>query len=82
MPEHTFVLFPEGDLGRTWFGTTPEESDLLASSVANVSIVDTGVAVTTVQKTDPVNVETKVTMICLPSFETADQVYTMDTNPS
>lgn len=82
MPEHTFVLFPEGDLGRTWFGTTPEESDLLASSVANVSIVDTGVAVTTVQKTDPVNVETKVTMICLPSFETADQVYIMDTNPS
>lgn len=82
MPEHTFVLFPEGDLGRTWFGTTPEESDLLASSVANVSIVDTGVAVTTVQKTDPVNVETKVTMICLPSFETADQVYIMDTNPT
>ena len=82
MPEHTFVLFPEGDLGRTWFGTTPEESDLLASSAANVSIVDTGVAVTTVQKTDPVNVETKVTMICLPSFETADQVYIMDTNPS
>lgn len=82
MPEHTFVLFPEGDLGRTWFGTTPEESDLLASSVANVSIVDTGVAVTTVQKTDPVNVETKVTMICLPSFETADQVYIMDTDPS
>lgn len=82
MPEHTFVLFPEGDLGRTWFGTTPEESDLLASSVANVSIVDTGVAVTTVQKTDPVNVETKVTMICLPSFETADQIYIMDTHPS
>lgn len=82
MPEHTFVLFPEGDLGRTWFGTTPEESDLLASSVANVSIVDTGVAVTTVQKTDPVNVETKVTMICLPSFETADQIYIMDTHPN
>lgn len=82
MPEHTFVLFPEGDLGRTWFGTTPEESDLLASSAANVTITDTGVAVTTIQKADPVNVETKVTMICLPSFETADQVYIMDTNPS
>lgn len=81
MPDDTVVMFPEGDLGRTWFGTTPEESDLLASSVANVSITDTGVAVTTVQKTDPVNVETKVTMICLPSFETADQIYIMDTNP-
>ena len=82
MPEHTLVLFPEGNLGRTWFGTTPEESDLLASSVANVTITDTGVAVTTMQKADPVNVETKVTMICLPSFETADQIYIMDTHPS
>lgn len=79
MPEHTLVLFPEGDLGKTWFGTTPEESDLMASSVANVSIVDTGVAVTTMKKADPVNVETKVTMICLPSFEMADHVYIMST---
>lgn len=81
MPANTVVMFPDGDLGRTWFGTTPEESDLLASSVANVSITDTGVAVTTIQHADPVNVETKVTMICLPSFEAADQIYIMDTNP-
>lgn len=82
MPTNTVVMFPDGDLGRTWFGTTPEESDLLASSVANVSITDTGVAVTTIQHADPVNVETKVTMICLPSFEAADQIYIMDTDPS
>lgn len=81
MPANTVVMFPDGDLGRTWFGTTPEESDLLASSVANVSITDTGVAVTTIQHADPVNIETKVTMICLPSFEAADQIYIMDTNP-
>lgn len=79
MPDDTFVLFPEGDLGKTWFGTTPAESDLMSASVANVSITDTGVAVTTVQKADPVNVETIVSMICLPSFEAADQVYILDT---
>lgn len=79
MPEHTLVLFPEGDLGKTWFGTTPEESDLMSSAAANVSIVDTGVAITTMQKADPVNVETKVTMICLPSFEMADHIYIMST---
>lgn len=73
-----FVMFPEGQLGNTWFGTTPEESDLMASEVANVTIVDTGVAVTTIEKADPVNVETKVTMICLPDFPTADQVYIID----
>jgi len=81
MPNDTFVMFPDGDLGKTWFGTTPAESDLMTGSVANVSITDTGVAVTTVQKADPVQVETIVSMICLPSFEAADQVYIMDINP-
>lgn len=73
-----FVMFPSGELGKTWFGTTPEESDLLSSNVANVTIVDTGVAITTIEKADPVNVETKVTQICLPDFPTADQVFIYD----
>lgn len=79
MPNNTFVMFPDGELGKTWFGTTPAESDLMAGSVANVTITDTGVAVTTVQHADPVQVETIVSMICLPSFEAADQVYILDT---
>ena len=78
VPADTFVLFPSGPLGNTWFGTTPEESDLMGGSAANVAITDVGVAVTSVQKTDPVNVETKVTMISLPSFPVADQVYILD----
>ena len=78
VPDDTVTLFPEGTLGTTWFGTTPEESDLMGGKVANVSITDTGVAVTTIEKADPVNVETKVTMICLPSFEAADSVYILD----
>lgn len=79
MPSNTFVMFPAGELGKTWFGTTPEESDLMTGKVANVSITDTGVAVTTIQKSDPVNVETKVTQICLPSFPEADKIYILDT---
>lgn len=78
VPDDTVVLFPEGQLGTTWFGTTPEESDLMGGNVANVSITDMGVAVTTIEKADPVNVETKVTQICLPSFESADSVYILD----
>lgn len=78
VPDDTVVLFPSGSLGTTWFGTTPEESDLMGGKVANVSITDVGVAVTTIEKADPVNVETKVTMICLPSFEAADSVYILD----
>lgn len=78
IPDDLVVLFPTGTLGKTWFGTTPEESDLMTGSAANVAITDTGVAVTTVKMTDPVNVETKVTQICLPSFEMANQVAIID----
>ena len=78
VPDDVFVMFPSGNLGNTWFGTTPEESDLMSGSVANVTITDTGVAVTTIKKADPVQVETKVTQICLPDFPTADQVYILD----
>ena len=78
--EDLIVLLPSGNLGTTWFGTTPEESDLMSGSAANVSITDTGVAVTTIKHEDPVNVETKVTMICLPSFENADQIAIIDTS--
>lgn len=80
MPDDTFVMFPDGALGKTWFGTTPQESDLMSGSAANVSIVDTGVSITTAKKVDPVQVETICAMICLPSFEKADSVFILDTN--
>lgn len=76
--DDVLAIFPQGKLGTGWFGTTPEQSDLMAGSAANVSITDVGVAVTTSKKTDPVNVETKVSMIYLPSFETANQVGIID----
>lgn len=78
--DDVFIMIPDGTLGNTWFGVTPEQSDLMSSpDVANVSITDTGVAVTTMKKADPVQVETKVTMICLPDFPVADQIYILDT---
>ncbi len=79
IPDGKAVFMPAVDLGNTHFGTTPEEADLLSSNAAQVRIVDTGVAVTTTTKTDPVNVETKVSMMSLPSFEQADSVYVLDT---
>lgn len=82
MPANTFVVFPDGPLGKTWFGTTPAESDLMSGAAANVAITDTGVAVVTTKKVDPVNVETIVSMICLPSMEQADHIGIIDTNPN
>ena len=78
VPDDTFTMFPEGDLGYTHMGVTPEESDLMNSLSANVSIVDNGIAVTTHEEHDPVNVETKVTMVALPSFERANEVMIVD----
>ena len=78
IPDNTFVMMPDGDLGNTHMGVTPEESDLMNSLNAKVSIVDDGIAVTTHEEHDPVNVETKVTMVALPSFERANEVVIVD----
>ena len=82
IPDDMFVLFPDGSLGNGWFGTTPEQSDLMSGAAASVSITDVGVAVTTSKKIDPVNVDTKVSMIYLPSFEAIDQVIIADVSGS
>lgn len=78
VPDGTLVLLPEGNMGNTNLGTTPEESDLMNNLNADVAIVNEGVAVTTSQIVDPVNVETKVSMVALPSFEMADKIVIVD----
>lgn len=79
VPNDLFILLPNGQLGTTKFGTTPEEADLMSKATdAEVAIVNTGMAITTTKKTDPVNVETKVSMITLPSFEQIDKVFIAD----
>lgn len=79
IPDNTVSFLPEGTLGNTYFGTTPEEADLMSGTNAKVSIVNTGMAITTSKKVDPVNVETKVSMITLPSFEKLDDIFILDT---
>ncbi|ETW90648.1 major capsid protein [Streptococcus thermophilus] len=82
-PDGHLTLIPNGPLGNTVFGTTPEESDLFADNTVNadVEIVDNGIAVTTTKTTDPVNVQTKVSMVALPSFERLDDVYMLTVIP-
>jgi len=74
--DDVFTLLPSGNLGNTYYGTTPEESDLMSGNTdAQVSIVDTGVAVTTIKEPHPVNVFTVVSAIMLPSFERIDDIF-------
>ncbi|MBY0122160.1 major capsid protein [Bacillus sp. S/N-304-OC-R1] len=75
-PDDHFTLIPDGQLGNTYFGTTPEESDLMTGATkADVSIVNTGVAITSIKEEHPVNVMTIVSEIVLPSFETIDNIF-------
>lgn len=70
------TLLPNAPVGKTWYGTTPEEADLMSgNTLANVSIVNTGVAVSTEKVALPVNVINWVSEIVLPSFENMDRVF-------
>lgn len=73
-PDDQITLLPAGTLGNTWFGTTPEEADLsVGNTIADVAVVNTGIAVTTFVQPHPVNVQTIVSEIVLPSYERMDE---------
>lgn len=75
VPDGYVCLIPSGSLGGTWYGTTPEEADLQgAGNSAQVSIVNTGVAITRIIEEHPVNINTFASEIVLPSFERMDEV--------
>lgn len=74
--DNKVTLMPKGSLGKTVYGTTPEEADsVFGSGELDTQIVNTGVAITTMAKKDPVNVETKVSQLGMPSFEKADECF-------
>lgn len=77
-PDNIVMMLPNGSLGSTWYGTTPEERTLAGNSEANVSIVNTGVAVAVTITSDPVNTKTTVSEIVLPSFERANDCYAIE----
>ena len=74
MPDDVVTLLTAIPVGETMFSYTPEEVDLASGSAVDTSTVDTGISVTTVQTVDPVNVETIVSEIVLPTFPNMDNV--------
>jgi len=77
-PDKYITLMPATTLGHTWYGTTPEEADLMSANFnGDVQVVETGVAVTTINIPHPVNKETIVSEIVLPSFERMNEVATI-----
>ena len=78
MPDDVVVLLPSGNLGNTYYGTTPEESDLMTGTDATVAIVNGGTAITTYKEPHPVQVVTVVSCALIPSFEAIDDVAICD----
>ena len=76
-PDNLVMMLPSGAVGETWFGTTPEEARASASG-ASVSIVNTGVAVTTSTTVDPVQEKLTVSEVTLPSFERLNDCYCLE----
>lgn len=75
VPDGYVAIMPQGALGNTWYGTTPEEADLRGgASKAEVSIVNTGVAITQILDEHPVNLNTFASEIVLPSYERMNEV--------
>lgn len=74
VPDNYVAILPNGAVGQTWHGTTPEEADLYGNgaSKAQVAIVNTGVAITQILDEHPVNLNTFASEIVLPSFEGMD----------
>lgn len=63
-------------LGHTWYGVTPEERTLMGDSKADVSVLDSGVAIA-VQTIygPPVQYATTASQIVLPSYEGMDGLF-------
>ena len=78
-PDDMVTLLP-ANVGNMYYGTTPNEADKMSGSNADTTIVNTGVAVTVIQKTDPVQSQTIASEICLPSFEGMDTVFVINTD--
>lgn len=78
-PDNYVTFLPGYALGNTFFGTTPEEADLMSGQLsdASVSVVNTGIAILTKKESLPVNIITSVSEIVLPSFERMDDIYVL-----
>lgn len=77
VPDGYVTFIPEGALGKTWYGTTPEEARLRNGENTEVSIVDTGIAITKHAQVHPAETFIYASEIVLPSYERMNEVVTL-----
>ena len=78
-PDNKTTLLPETALGKTWFGTTPEERT--AGQVADVDVTIYGKGIAIAVKTEygpPAITTTTASEIVLPSYEGMDSTFVIE----
>ena len=78
-PDNKVTLLPEGPLGKTFFGTTPEERT--ARQVADVDVAMYGVGIAVATKTEygpPAITSVTASEVVLPSYENMDATYVLE----
>ena len=75
-PDGQVTLLPEGAVGKTWFGTTPEERTAGQVADVDVAIYGTGICIATKKEYGPpYKFATIASEVALPSFELMDATY-------
>lgn len=78
-PDNKVTLLPSGALGRTWFGTTPEERTARQVADVDVATYGTGIAVATkVEYGPPAITSVTASEIVLPSYEGMDSTFVIE----
>lgn len=78
LADNKFIYLPDGPVGHTVFGPTPEEIRLSQNPAIDLSKVGNVLAMVYDEDVDPVATYTKAVATALPSFEGADQVHIAD----
>lgn len=78
-PDNKVTLLPDGKLGSTWFGTTPEERT--ARQVADVDVTTYGTGITVATKVEygpPMKMSVFASEVVLPSYENMDSTFVLE----
>lgn len=80
VPDGFIAFVPEGKLGSTWFGMTPEELAKMEAQDIDITILPSGVSVVVMTAYDStMQTTTVVSETLLPSYERMDSVYLLCT---
>ncbi len=76
-PDGFATLVPNGALGNTYYGATPDELAKSQGEDIDTELFDGKISVTVTNSTDPVQTKTTVSEVLLPSFERMLETYTI-----